>query len=80
MDAIDAVYESVKDMKSYRRPLADLIFESWGTALPNQAMDDDGSVIFKVFSDEVVLRIVEKEEGEGEDARTHEVCSSPFCD
>lgn len=61
MKALRSVYDSLKDMHSYRRSLADLVFKlcrRHGEA-PQEDATFDCSVAWRVLGDEVVLRAVE---------------------
>ncbi|KAF9446530.1 hypothetical protein P691DRAFT_803822 [Macrolepiota fuliginosa MF-IS2] len=69
MEALAAVYDSVKDMQSYRRPLADLVLKfcrKWVGA--PEVESEDGDPMWKVLGEEIVLRAIERtpeEEQEG---------------
>ncbi|KAF8890619.1 hypothetical protein BD779DRAFT_1784919 [Infundibulicybe gibba] len=59
MNTLHNIYESVRDMVNYRRPLADIVLdlgENWGW---NGDGDGDGDLIWKLLGDEAVLRTVE---------------------
>ncbi|OBZ74415.1 hypothetical protein A0H81_05376 [Grifola frondosa] len=74
MDVLQSVWEFVKDIPSYRRPLASLVFDVWKQH-PSDAMEDTTvSAIWNLLGDEVVLRILEHHDGgvttgEGEQQR-----------
>ncbi|KAF8662757.1 hypothetical protein AX16_001115 [Volvariella volvacea WC 439] len=58
MDALENVYSNVKDMKFYRRPLADLVWEFCNESVSAES-GDYGDAVWRVLGEEVVLRIVE---------------------
>ncbi|KAF8966956.1 hypothetical protein BDZ97DRAFT_1806083 [Flammula alnicola] len=68
MDTLHHVYESVKDMRVYRRPLADLIWTFCG-GLVGCAGDqsDDADVTWKLIGEEIVLRSDERGEDDAAD-------------
>lgn len=60
MEVLSMVYDSVKEMQSYRRPLADLVSgfcRSW-VGQP-EAESEDGDMLWKIVGDEIVLRATE---------------------
>ncbi|THU93837.1 hypothetical protein K435DRAFT_840089 [Dendrothele bispora CBS 962.96] len=60
MDALERVYESVKDMEKYRKPLASLIYDF----LEARKEEDDGyDTMWRILADEIVLRIGENQDG-----------------
>ncbi|OAX40753.1 hypothetical protein K503DRAFT_864370 [Rhizopogon vinicolor AM-OR11-026] len=61
MKALRSVYDSLKDMHSYRRSLADLVFKfcQWQGENPQEDVTFDCSVAWRILGDEVVLRAVE---------------------
>ena len=61
MDAFRVVYDTVKDMATYRRPLGDLVYNFCRST--DQGGDAD--VMWKILGEEVVLRIVEQENVDG---------------
>ncbi|KZP30104.1 hypothetical protein FIBSPDRAFT_1038454 [Athelia psychrophila] len=61
MNALEAVYESVKDMPSYRKPLANEIFQCCQRQVGSKE-DSEGDVMWRILGEEVVLRTVEDEE------------------
>lgn len=71
MAALWNVYESVRDMPSYRAPLADVVYEYC-----KKSFDDDADVpsdvedctsMWRVLGDEIVLRTVDITEGGSDD-------------
>jgi len=60
IDMLYSVYDDVRDMKSYRRPLADLVFTFCST-LPLSDDGSEGDATWKILGDEIVLRTVEQE-------------------
>lgn len=63
MKALRSVYDSLKDMYSYRRSLADLVFKFCRRQGENPQEDAtfDCSVAWRILGDEVVLRAVESQ-------------------
>ena len=78
MDTLQLVYESVKDMKAYRRPLAYLVWKFCG-GLIGRAGDqsDDADVMWRMIGEEIVLRSDERDEAD-DSAELEEI--SPFLD
>ncbi|KAG5638411.1 hypothetical protein H0H81_000188 [Sphagnurus paluster] len=62
MEALVAVYEAVRDMKSYRTPLADMVCDFCARPLEEGSDRDAGDVAWRILGDEVVLRTVERTE------------------
>jgi hypothetical protein len=72
MQALQSVYDSVKDMPRYRMPLADLVFDFCERQILNGDQDDE--VTWRILGDEVVLRTIEmKELNENENSSTSRV-------
>ncbi|KAJ7151704.1 hypothetical protein C8R46DRAFT_1166548 [Mycena filopes] len=71
MSALESVHESIRDMPSYRRPLAQLVMEACKrSTLDTPAGSGDGDdceVMWKILGEEIVFRTVEDE---GEDLVT----------
>ncbi|KAG6820388.1 hypothetical protein H0H93_001158 [Arthromyces matolae] len=63
MEALLTVYESVRDMKAYRLPLADLVLRFCETSLENGIEKELGDVTWRILGDEAVLRVVECQDG-----------------
>ena len=69
LEELQNVYAGIKDMKSYRRPLADLIWKalirlkSYGGE-----QSDDANVIWKMLGEEIVLRSSAQNEGDADSA------------
>lgn len=61
MDALQVVYNTVKDMATYRRPLGDLVYKFCRSTDGAGDQGDDADVMWKILGEEVVLRIVEEE-------------------
>ena len=63
LEELQNVYAGIKDMKSYRRPLADLIWTAL-IRLKNYGGErgDDADVIWKMLGEEIVLRSSEQDE------------------
>ena len=61
MDALQVVYNTVKDMATYRTPLGDLVYNFCRST---DGMGDDADVMWKILGEEVVLRFVEQEPGD----------------
>ncbi|KAF8154068.1 hypothetical protein B0H34DRAFT_75597 [Crassisporium funariophilum] len=70
MDTLHMVYDSVKDMTTYRRPLADLVWKFCG-GLVGCAGDqsDDADVMWKMIGEEVVLRSSEQDVNDEQNAQ-----------
>ncbi|KIY72954.1 hypothetical protein CYLTODRAFT_387821 [Cylindrobasidium torrendii FP15055 ss-10] len=64
MDALWDVYESVRDMPSYRGPLADVVYDYCRktVASPRERDLDECTAIWRVLGDEVVLRTEDGED------------------
>ncbi|KAF7966756.1 hypothetical protein HWV62_37213, partial [Athelia sp. TMB] len=62
MNALEAVYESVNDMPSYRMPLANEIFQCCQRQAGSKE-DSEGDVMWRILGEEVVLRTVEDQGG-----------------
>lgn len=58
MNALEAVYESVKDMPGYRMPLVDQVFQCCQRQADSKE-DSEGDVMWRILGEEVVLRTVE---------------------
>jgi tuberous sclerosis protein 2 len=70
MEALESVYDGVKDMKGYRRPLADMIWEFCEQSVREVDMyADNGEAMWRILGDEVVLRTVEHDDEEDEGDR-----------
>ncbi|KAF9005255.1 hypothetical protein BDQ17DRAFT_1541218 [Cyathus striatus] len=61
MNALGVVYDSVRDMKLYREPLADMVLQFCAKALP-LGSTEGGLAIWKLLADEIVLRATERPE------------------
>lgn len=68
MNSLQAAYESVKDMPSYRMPLADLIFKYCQRQVATEKDDSEGIVIWRIMGEEVVLRAVDGQEKQDTDS------------
>jgi hypothetical protein len=64
MNALDAVYESMKDMPGYRIPLADLVFHFCQRQVADEKEDSEGEVMWRILGEEVVLRTVDGQDTE----------------
>ena len=62
MNALSLVYESVRDMKAYREPLADIVLEFCERSLHKDCDRHVDSVSWRILGEEVVLRTVESED------------------
>ncbi|TBU44598.1 hypothetical protein BD309DRAFT_958023 [Dichomitus squalens] len=60
MGHLQAVWEFVKDIPAYRKPLASLVFEIWKQHTGDELEDNPALVVWNVLADEAVLRLVEK--------------------
>ena len=65
MDALRVVYNTVKDMATYRRPLGDLVYNFCRSTDGGGDQGDDADVMWKMLGEEVVLRVVEQENVDG---------------
>ncbi|KAG6908048.1 hypothetical protein DXG01_006410 [Tephrocybe rancida] len=63
LDTLVGVYESVRDMPSYRAPLADLVLQFCRDAL-GEAEREAGDVAWRILGEEVVLRTAESKDAE----------------
>ncbi|KAH9477021.1 Tuberous sclerosis 2 protein-like protein [Psilocybe cubensis] len=69
MDTLHSVYEDVKDMTSYRRPLGDLVWEFCGGLVGQPGgQSDDADIMWKLIGEEIVLRSDEQDEDDTEGA------------
>lgn len=59
MAILEQVWEFVKDIPDYRRPLAKLVFDFWSVQTKGRTEDVVVSVIFRILADEVVCRSAE---------------------
>lgn len=59
MGILEAVWEFVKDIPDYRRPLAALVFEFWKEQTKGRTEDMAVSVVYRILADEVVFRSAE---------------------
>ncbi|CCM02116.1 uncharacterized protein FIBRA_04193 [Fibroporia radiculosa] len=59
MDVLQSVWEFVKDISVYRRPLAELIYDIWKRQTSKEMEDVPVTVIWNILGDEIVLRSVE---------------------
>lgn len=60
MKALEAIYDSLKDMHSYRMDLAELVFE-FCLREANDSMDTSANIVMgRILADEVVLRMVSR--------------------
>ncbi|TFK69798.1 hypothetical protein BDN72DRAFT_796169 [Pluteus cervinus] len=66
LETLDSVYESVRDMRVYRRPLADLVWEFSNNWVSDHeaGAHEDGDAVWRIIGEEVVLRAVEYDGGE----------------
>ncbi|PPQ90259.1 hypothetical protein CVT25_013084 [Psilocybe cyanescens] len=69
MDTLHAVYEGVKDMTAYRRPLGDLVWEFCGGLVGySGGQSDDADIMWKMIGEEIVLRSDEQDVDDAEGA------------
>ena len=67
MATLEMVWDFVKDIPDYRRPLAKLVFDFWKKQTEGRTEDIVVSVIFRILADEVVFRSAEnKSDASGE--------------
>ncbi|OCH91323.1 hypothetical protein OBBRIDRAFT_753322 [Obba rivulosa] len=72
MKVLHSVWEFVKDIPIYRRPLAELVYTFWEQySSADEAEDMSVIIIWRILGDEVVLRTaeIETQSDEGEPAR-----------
>jgi hypothetical protein len=68
LEVLTVVYDSVKEMQSYRRPLADLVRSFCGNWVGKpEAESEDGDPLWKILGDEIVFRVTETPLKEGQD-------------
>ena len=60
MGHLQSVWEFVKDIPAYRKPLADLVFDVWKHHSIDELEDQTSLVAWNLLADEAVLRLVEK--------------------
>ncbi|KAI0742732.1 hypothetical protein C8Q80DRAFT_1273348 [Daedaleopsis nitida] len=60
MDHLQSVWEFVKDIPAYRKPLATLVFDVWKQHSGEDLEDSTALVVWNLLADEAVLRLVEK--------------------
>jgi tuberous sclerosis protein 2 len=70
MHSLQSVYDPVKDMPSYRKPLSNLVFDFCQRQVA--VRDGDDEAMWSILGDEVVLRTVEAQEVNDE-AQTPEI-------
>ena len=61
MNTLQAIWDFVKDIPEYRRPLANLSFGIWKTDIPTNRDCDTSIVIWRILGDEVAMRNAEIE-------------------
>ncbi|KAK7064850.1 Rap-GAP domain-containing protein [Favolaschia claudopus] len=59
MVALEGVHDNIRDMPSYRKPLAQLVLEACQRSIDTDGAGDECEVMWKILSDEVVLQTVE---------------------
>lgn len=60
METLQSVWEFVKDIPVYRRPLAVMVFTFWKQQTVNLKEDQTAIIIWRILGDEIVLRRVEE--------------------
>ncbi|KAI0668839.1 hypothetical protein C8Q78DRAFT_212015 [Trametes maxima] len=60
MDELQSVWDFVKDIPAYRKPLACLVFDVWRRHSAEELEDNSILVAWNLLADEAVLRIVER--------------------
>lgn len=78
MDHLRSVWEFVKDIPSYRQPLAKLVLDLWKTHPPDEIEDSQAFIVWNLLADEAVFRIVDRH-AEDTDA-THCTTDNGLCD
>lgn len=67
METLESVYESVSDMKGYRKPLADKVWKHCGRwVAEDDGEQEDGDAVWRIIGNEAVLRTADLEEGDAE--------------
>ncbi|KAL7278629.1 hypothetical protein ACG7TL_007630 [Trametes sanguinea] len=78
MDHLQSVWEFVKDIPAYRKPLASLVFDVWKRHPADELEDNSALVVWNLLADEAVLRLVERH---AEDPSTDECAKHDgFCE
>jgi len=67
LDELQNLYTGIRDMKSYRRPLADLVWKTL-SQLKSRGAEQSDNVIWKILGEEIVLRSSEQDENDKEGA------------
>lgn len=65
IEELQNVYAAIKDMETYRKPFADVIWkalQSWKDLFSQENHTDDVDVVWKIIGEEIVLRNNEKDE------------------
>ncbi|KAF9526068.1 hypothetical protein CPB83DRAFT_506716 [Crepidotus variabilis] len=65
IEELQNIYTGVKDMTTYRKPFANLVWkalESWKYGPGEGDQTDDADVVWKILGEEIVLRNVEQDE------------------
>ncbi|OJT12335.1 Tuberous sclerosis 2 protein -like protein [Trametes pubescens] len=60
MEQLHSVWEFVKDIPAYRKPLATLVFDVWKRHPAEELEDSSTLVVWNLLADEAVMRLVEK--------------------
>ncbi|RPD60749.1 hypothetical protein L227DRAFT_600622 [Lentinus tigrinus ALCF2SS1-6] len=78
MGHLESVWEFVKDIPAYRKPLANLVFDVWKHHSIDELEDQTALVAWNLLADEAVLRLVEKH---ADDPSTEECeANETFCE
>lgn len=75
MNALQAVYDSMKDMSGYRQPLADLVFKFCKRQVDEGKEDSEGDVMWRILGEEITLRTVNSKCGETAESVVEEYIS-----
>ncbi|KAF8151973.1 hypothetical protein K438DRAFT_1864862 [Mycena galopus ATCC 62051] len=67
MAALESVHDNIRDMPSYRRPLARLVLEACKRSTSGDTSGDDTEAMWKILADEIVFITVEGESEESVD-------------
>ncbi|KAJ7652105.1 hypothetical protein DFH06DRAFT_1299813 [Mycena polygramma] len=59
MVALESVHDNIRDMPSYRRPLAQLVMEACKDSNPSSGDGDDCEAMWKILGEEVVFKTVD---------------------
>ncbi|KAH9948472.1 hypothetical protein B0H21DRAFT_690049 [Amylocystis lapponica] len=67
MDVLQSVWDFVRTIPDYRRPLAALVIRMWKQQMSDELTDSTVSIIWRILGDEVVLRSAEDQQSNAEE-------------